>query len=265
MLDIAPPPRATYQVHQEVLAALATATVPLTAADLADHCPSAADRTAISRAVYDLRNGGQIAIAETRASHTGRGARPVNAYRITDAGRAAMESGGITRRPKPKPPADPLPGALADAPDEDRNAAIAAFHNGEPYEPQLPQCPTCAGDDHAAPCAYPSEDQPGCLHSQSAPERRRILDEIAALGMPPEPANGAEPDDDVLVELDDLSDLYTGLVQPFTQAHVHARRLRALAGWMIRLVNQGDQTVNTYAWLMELADLIDQDATRTAR
>lgn len=120
MLDSSAPPRTSYQVHQEVLAALAAASTPMTTAELIPHCPSVPDRAAISRAAYDLRTGGHIRIAAERQSHTGRGARAINAYAITAQGLETLETGaGIRGRAATKRAAmaeAPPPRALDDAP-----------------------------------------------------------------------------------------------------------------------------------------------------
>lgn len=80
-------------IELEVLEALANAAgiATLTTGELATHwVPSAPDRTAVSRAAYTLRQAGLIAAAGEKPSHEGRGARPVVAYQITDAGLDAL-------------------------------------------------------------------------------------------------------------------------------------------------------------------------------
>lgn len=74
----------------EMLAYLATAPEGMTTSHLADHCPSALDRTAVSRAAYQLRTAGLIHEVGRVPSHEGRGARSVAVYAISEAGRAHL-------------------------------------------------------------------------------------------------------------------------------------------------------------------------------
>jgi hypothetical protein len=219
---------------REILIHLATATEGMTTRALMDHCPSALDRTSVSRAAYDLRKDGLISEVGTTPSHQGRGARPIALYAITQAGRSVL--GG-------EQPADQLPGALDEAPDEDRQAAAAAWNNGETWEPGPAECPTCAGDDQAAPCAYPSEDQPGCLRSQPDPEREAAISSAVSI---------ATADDPVLLELQALDASQAAM--SVADAKVHAKRLRALADSVARLARFGYEAVATYLWLHQLAD-----------
>jgi hypothetical protein len=57
----------------------------MTTAALAERCPSAVDKTDVSRTLYDLRHSGHVETAKTVASDKqGRGARLVNTYRWRD-------------------------------------------------------------------------------------------------------------------------------------------------------------------------------------
>lgn len=78
-------------VCREFMGCLATCDEGQTTAEIAPHCPSAPDRTAVSRAACDLRRAGLIDEVGEKLSHEGRGARMVKAYAITDAGLAAMD------------------------------------------------------------------------------------------------------------------------------------------------------------------------------
>jgi hypothetical protein len=85
----------------------------MTAAALAERCPSAVDKTDVSRTLYDLRQSGHVETAKTVASDKqGRGARLVNTYRWRgDADRpfefsrriaaAASSASSVAAGPKP--------------------------------------------------------------------------------------------------------------------------------------------------------------------
>lgn len=138
-------------LEREMLHALAAADEPLTTAELAPRCPSAVDRTQVSRTAYNLRKVGEIRAVGEKPSHEGRGARPVPAYEITDRGRA--EAQRAFRLLADEDPADAAP---------------------------APECPVCHGDDLTAPCAYPGEQRPGCLRTQPNPEREDAVASAAA-------------------------------------------------------------------------------------
>lgn len=103
-------------VDVEILWQLDGAPAPLTGSELAPNCPSAADRTSVSRALHRLRTEGLVRAAEERLSHAGQGARLVRAYAITDEGIGALDAARAESQKA-------LMGPNDGAPEDERSAA----------------------------------------------------------------------------------------------------------------------------------------------